>query len=259
VGDYRNILGFRTILHTSDQQATPLHEHPLTVEATFLEYVHDEDDDICKYVEKVPDPANPVKNWYNAVGGISNKAPPLLREEAAALVTPDAVCSFEWSDRIQSSGAKYGEDVVSIPTARGEVPTWCGLAPSPVRLASLGHTLPKGPTTTLPSGAQVTAFTPEMLHGFLMPNHMYYDTVPLSRMFLGGNDLAVEIPGAFFHLDTTGSSCFSVEEARQASQHLIDIKFLERVQSRITQTPFLLPQQELDGEAHYCNENVYGK
>jgi hypothetical protein len=75
----------------------------------------------------------------------------------------------------------------------------------------------------------------------------------------GGDDVPVKIPQSYFHLDSRGAACFTAEEAAAASAHLIEMDFLTRVQSRISSTAFLLPQESKEQATHFCNSSVYGK
>ncbi len=82
-----------------------------------------------------------------------------------------------------------------------------------------------------------------------------YDELPNCRVLPGGGDVAFTFPRAFFHLDSHGASCFTLQEAQQASEHLKRMEFLERVQARIAETDFLVPAK-MSGSRHFCNEDV---
>lgn len=85
---------------------------------------------------------------------------------------------------------------------------------------------------------------------FLMPSD-HGIVLPAMRLLPGAKDVRSKTEGAFFHVDSRGSTCFSKEEAAAASQHLIDMGFLQHVQSRITHTAFHIPQQTAEKDAHF--------
>ena len=90
----------------------------------------------------------------------------------------------------------------------------------------------------------------------LMPSETSSD-LPDSVVLPGGADGASE--GGFFHVDSTGRTCFSAAEAAKSARFCVDSGFLEQLQSRIAETRFDLPQSKAEGSAFFCNEKVYGK
>ena len=65
---------------------------------------------------------------------------------------------------------------------------------------------------------------------------------------------AEEVHAALYHIDDSGRSCFTSDEARRASAHLADGDFLGRLVRRVNTTAFVLPQIRVENEAHFCNE-----
>ena len=72
-----------------------------------------------------------------------------------------------------------------------------------------------------------------------------------------GRSQEVECP--YFHVDETGKSCFSKEEAARASRRIVEIDLVNQVQRKILTTNFVLPQVKKTVDATFCNESVYGK
>jgi hypothetical protein len=130
------------------------------------------------------------------------------------------------------------------PFGEGEE-AWAGLYAAPIT-----YLLDQKPVKTRPFSAQDRL-------DLLMPTEGGYN-FPDVVVLPGADDVASTIPGAYFHLDSDGGSCFTAEEAEAASAHLLEMDFLAHVQSRTQGTPFLLPQHH-GAEAFFCNEAVYGR
>ncbi|GMI12680.1 hypothetical protein TrRE_jg7199 [Triparma retinervis] len=63
---------------------------------------------------------------------------------------------------------------------------------------------------------------------------------------------------SYFHRDSVGKTCFSAKEAERTTKRLAEMKFIDRILDEIKTTKFLLPQQDVEEAATYCNEQVYG-
>jgi hypothetical protein len=63
-----------------------------------------------------------------------------------------------------------------------------------------------------------------------------------------------------FHVDSSGRSCFSREEAARSMAYLKRIDLPERVRGAIATTPWHLPQKSrTQANVNFCNESVYGE
>jgi hypothetical protein len=63
-----------------------------------------------------------------------------------------------------------------------------------------------------------------------------------------------------FSYDTNGNTCFTLDQARQASEKLASIDLLGKVLERLKsgQLNLVLPQQSVEVSQFFCNETVYG-
>jgi hypothetical protein len=225
LGDYDSILAMRKILPNGAEGLTVLHEHPLKLG----EYV-------------------------------SRDERALKPEHEAALKTPGTLIRLynENLDVEEWPGA------VSIPGDPGKGgAAWFGLVGGAVTFKCYVSDSDEGPTEERDEEpVWDVPLDKKHLYDFLMPpgaDASYYSDFPELVALPGGGDMAVKIPQSFFHCDSRGAACFTAEEAAAASAHLIAMEFLTRVQSRISTTAFLLPQESKEQATHFCNSSVYGK
>lgn len=84
---------------------------------------------------------------------------------------------------------------------------------------------------------------------------------PRLESHLGGGAIAAgvdteEVHAALYHIDESGRSCFTSDEARRASAHLAAGDFLGRLVRRVNTTAFVLPQSRVENHAFFCNEVI---
>ena len=65
-------------------------------------------------------------------------------------------------------------------------------------------------------------------------------------------------PAWLFHRDMHGCSCFTADEARQATERVLALELDERVKACLQRKKFVLPQHAHSFNSHFCNESVYG-
>jgi len=165
-----------------------------------------------------------------------------MNEETTALRTPGTklrLRRFTIDSKISEDGTMTIEAVSGI--GRG---AWMGL-----KFVSVGY------------GDKTRPFTKKDVLYFLMPLDPA-DEFPHLVVLPGGDDNTTTTgttSSPYFNLDSQGNSCFTEDEAEAASQHLIDMWFLNHLVSRVSTTPFLFPQERLERSTHFCNESAYGK
>ena len=69
---------------------------------------------------------------------------------------------------------------------------------------------------------------------------------------------SVKEPARLFHRDAHGRTCFTAEEAQQATERVLALELDERVKACLQRKAFVLPQHAHSFNSHFCNESVYG-
>jgi len=92
----------------------------------------------------------------------------------------------------------------------------------------------------------------------LATRHDYHQDL-VCKVLPGGDshNSACTTISSLFHIDVHGNSCFSLQEAQNATKHLVDSNFVNEAQKRINTTSFHFPQQHGNVQHHLCNEQIY--
>jgi hypothetical protein len=125
-------------------------------------------------------------------------------------------------------------------------PSWQGIRHNIMRLVLFGQSTDSLLMTTLPENVSTSSSSDSDNGGGAT----------------GGNDASspTHCPTIWpFHYDSSGKSCFSLQEAEKATNKLQSMKFLEKVQAAIHTTNFDFAQVRTAGEESFCNESVYAK
>jgi hypothetical protein len=221
VGDYGNLLYVRGVFHRGEQDKVVPHEHPLRV----------------------------IASKARRYRGAREAPAPLSAAKEAAISVPGRAVRFV-DDSGEGDTSKDGEEVL-VDSDDSEA-YWLAL-----KFAfRSGRRAATGPATMS-----------DVVDVLLGDEGKFCGLRFAATALPGGNDYGAPAPpsgGApgpatrFFHVDSTGATCFSQAEAAATSQLLVDTAFLASVQTRIRTTPFILPQHGHEKDVHFCNESVYG-
>ena len=224
VGDYGNLLFMRGVFHRGEQDKVVPQEHPLRVVAS-------------------------------RARRRGEKTVPLSAAQEAAISVPGRAVRFvddSWK-KLDDATSKDGELEVLVESDGSEA-YWLALKFAFRRDGRGGGVAPMSNIVDVLLGNDDS----ENLCGLRFA----------ATALPGGSDYGTPAPpssGApgpvarFFHVDSTGATCFSQAEAAATSQLLVDTAFLASVQTRIRTTPFILPQHGREKDVHFCNESVYGR
>lgn len=182
-------------------------------------------------------PLAAVESHYAAAHG------PMSREQAALLSTPGELLKLKnYCSAAKAWTKDAATGVSTIPIDDHDAAAWFALQYAPVVKGELGK------------------FDVTKVIELLMPSEAgtYIPAPDVIMVLPSGNDIAREDGNGYFHIDSSGMTCFSAAEAAKTSAHVAAAAVLAEVQTRIAHTAFELPQWSAQKSAFFCNEAVYG-